>query len=643
MNINPRFYPLFVFVTFLSFGFLPRVTAQVQLGQDVATLRSTSNNNTTNLVELSGDGGTTVVYRGEFEVLIQTWNGTSWIQKGSTINLSPVDYHYSLNVKMSHDGSRIAIGLPHGPNNSSVTGYVLVFEWSGTDWSQMGSPILPDSFYGQNAFVRSISISDDGETLAISDPYYKNGTTSESMVFIYKWSGINWDVQSQISRSEGGLFGTNIDLNADGSKIVISAPSEDSFVLGLQQGMVFNYAYNGISWVARGNGVPGIVLESEEGHDVALSGDGNTFITDSRQDYGNPDLIDPNNYEDEGAVRIFEFDGLDWVQKGGDLKRQSVRHSQWGEVRTVDLNFDGSKIIVGSNLYVPSYDLNNERQYNRGIDYFVWTGNQWTSVGFVGVIPNVAEEIGVQAAMGTSGDTVVTQYTTFSSRNQKQEIYNRVYRWCFDPAEDVDTTACDTITLPNGILYNQSQNGITYFITRNSCFVQQNVNLTILNSTDSLDVIKSCSPIIWHDGNTYSSSNNTAEYKLPNSVGCDSVVKLDFTLQTDTVADTQVKCTKYTWIDGISYSESNTTATHTLTNIYGCDSVINLDLTINRTSGVDQITACENHTWINGIMYTQSNNTARDTILNTAGCDSVVQLDLTINPVSATADKIVAC
>ena len=90
-------------------------------------------------------------------------------------------------------------------------------------------------------------------------------------------------------------------------------------------------------------------------------------------------------------------------------------------------------------------------------------------------------------------------------------------------------------------------------------------------------------------------------------------------------------CDSLTWIDGNTYTSSNNTATHTLTNAAGCDSVVTLDLIINSSvNGTDAMTACDSLTWIDGNTYTSSNNTATHTLTNAAGCDSVVTLDLTI-------------
>ena len=48
--------------------------------------------------------------------------------------------------------------------------------------------------------------------------------------------------------------------------------------------------------------------------------------------------------------------------------------------------------------------------------------------------------------------------------------------------------------------------------------------------------------------------------------------------------DTHVSCNSYTWIDGNTYTSSNNSATHIITNAAGCDSVLTLNLTINTTN-----------------------------------------------------------
>lgn len=136
--------------------------------------------------------------------------------------------------------------------------------------------------------------------------------------------------------------------------------------------------------------------------------------------------------------------------------------------------------------------------------------------------------------------------------------------------------------------------------------------------------------------------NYNAFTKVPNSTNsgyCDIDLGW-FTVSSgssspNTGTDVQSTCDSYTWIDGNTYTSSNNTATHTLTNAASCDSVVTLNLTItNTTSGTDIQSACDTYTWIDGNTYTTNNNTATHTLTNVSGCDSIVTLDLTINNVS---------
>lgn len=52
------------------------------------------------------------------------------------------------------------------------------------------------------------------------------------------------------------------------------------------------------------------------------------------------------------------------------------------------------------------------------------------------------------------------------------------------------------------------------------------------STNDGIDIVETCDPYVWLDGNTYSSNNSTATFKLKNKMGCDSVVHLNLTINT---------------------------------------------------------------------------------------------------------------
>lgn len=75
----------------------------------------------------------------------------------------------------------------------------------------------------------------------------------------------------------------------------------------------------------------------------------------------------------------------------------------------------------------------------------------------------------------------------------------------------------------------------------------------------------------------------------------------------NTGIDIKNACNSYTWIDGNTYTSSNNTAIHTLTNVAGCDSIVTLNLTIDSVNIGTSVSASTitanlsgaNYKWIN--------------------------------------------
>ena len=201
-----------------------------------------------------------------------------------------------------------------------------------------------------------------------------------------------------------------------------------------------------------------------------------------------------------------------------------------------------------------------------------------------------------------------------------------------------------------------------------------------LRSGVTVDEITECGRYTWIDGHTYTESDSTATYTLTNSIGCDSVVRLNLTIYptyyislpqiiacdsyeyndivfTNSVArvfnfqtihgcdstvifnlgiihsrtyetDSTV-CDNYEW-EGQTYTEDRTFST-TYENQYGCDSTIVVNFHVNHsTETIDTREECDSFVWIDGNTYTESNNEATYTYIAENGCDSVVRINLTI-------------
>ena len=147
----------------------------------------------------------------------------------------------------------------------------------------------------------------------------------------------------------------------------------------------------------------------------------------------------------------------------------------------------------------------------------------------------------------------------------------------------IDThETCESYTWINGITYTSSNSTATHTLSNSSgCDSTITLNLIINNSVFVVDPQTACESYTWIDGITYTSSNNTATYTLSNSSGCDSTITLSLIINNSVSAvDQQAACETYTWIDGNTYTSSNNSATHILSTSNGCDSLITLNLVI---------------------------------------------------------------
>ncbi len=269
---------------------------------------------------------------------------------------------------------------------------------------------------------------------------------------------------------------------------------------------------------------------------------------------------------------------------------------------------------------VPSFYTDNVAAC--GVSSYQWiNGFTYTSNN------NTAKHI-LQAANGC--DSIISLNLTFGSSNSGSNLIS----------------ACESYTWINGVTYTASTSSPTYVLQNAAgCDSTVSLNLTIYQSNVTTDVVQACGQYTWIDGNTYTSNNNSAQFLLTNNNGCDSLVQLNLTFGApNSGTDVISACDSYTWIDGNTYTASNNSATYILPNAYGCDSTVSLDLTINSSYfATDAITECDSYTWIDGNTYTASNNSATYVLTNAQGCDSTRVLDLIILNSTSGTETVSTC
>ena len=329
---------------------------------------------------MSADGSTIVVggygynsFQGYVEVY-DYGGGTTWTQRGSTINGPSTSSYFGLSVDISADGDRIVIGA-FGADK------VYVYDWTGSAWS------LTETFTGiaSSAFGGSVSMTPDGETIVVGAYYYN---VDQGYVAVYNYNGTSWTQvgSNVVGPSTAARFGISVDVSSDGSRFIVGAFFNDDVAANAGEARV--YDWNGTSWVQVGSDINGLRTNDNLGIAVGIVESGSRIGVFSWR-YDDGGAVDTSLYE------IFDYDTAtsDWVQFG-----QSVigEVSNTGSLRKVAFTSSGNKFLaVDSGYDSPATDDGRVRVFQikaPGFQYWdgtafvdstavqYWNGSAWTDV-----------------------------------------------------------------------------------------------------------------------------------------------------------------------------------------------------------------------------------------------------------------------
>ena len=93
----------------------------------------------------------------------------NWYPIGNDIDGEAAGDQSGYSVSLSSDGNTVAIGAPYNAGNGTYSGHVRIYENSGGSWSQIGNDIDGEAAGDQSGY--SVCLSSDGNTVAIGAPY----------------------------------------------------------------------------------------------------------------------------------------------------------------------------------------------------------------------------------------------------------------------------------------------------------------------------------------------------------------------------------------------------------------------------------------------------------------------------------------
>lgn len=272
----------------------------------------------------------------------------SWTQIGGDIigNSSNGDVSLGASIDISNDGSIIAVGDNFG-NTPGVTdsskGRVRVYEHISGNWTQIGSDLIGDNH--QDRFGEAVSLSSDGQFVAVGAPTNPLTASSIGYVRIFENTSGNWtQVDTDIVGENGSdRFGFAIDLSSDASELVIGAPD-----------IGFSALKGYVKIFEKTNGVFNLIGNKIEGNSgelfgnsVSISNDGNIIAVGA--------LLHIPFYltSDSGLARIYQNQSQSFIQVGPDILG-SYEFESLGE--SLALSSNGSTLVVGSPGFFVDFD-----------------------------------------------------------------------------------------------------------------------------------------------------------------------------------------------------------------------------------------------------------------------------------------------
>ncbi|PCJ66653.1 MAG: hypothetical protein COA58_04130 [Bacteroidetes bacterium] len=329
------------------------------------------------------------------------------IQLGSDIDGEALGDQSGYSVSLSSDGNILAIGAPENNGTSSDAGHTRVYQWTGSTWAQLGSDIDAENT-GDEA-GHSVSLSSDGSILAIGA--IENGGAGHTR--IYQWTGSAWSqLGSDINaESSGDQAGYSVSLSSDGSILAIGANQNDGN--GSNSGHVRIYEWDGsASWDQLGSDIEGEGSTNLSGQSVSLSSDGSILAIGAPQNDGNG--------SNSGHVRVHEWDGSSsWNQVGSDIDGEN-NGDQSGS--SVSLSSDGSILAIGANQ-------NDGNGSNSGhVRVYEWDGSDWNQLGSDIDGENIGDQSGSSVSLSNDG-SILAIGATENDGTAPNAGHTRTYEW----------------------------------------------------------------------------------------------------------------------------------------------------------------------------------------------------------------------
>lgn len=332
-------------------------------------------------------------------------------QIGATLYGTANVERFGESISMSNNGNRMAVGVPFNNDQGNHTGNIKIYDWINGNWALTGNIYGPNNSYISN----NVHLSDDGNTIIATTSDFVS--TANTNICIYEFQNGTWTMTWNLTSAINSNVGYSASISGDGNTFAYT-----DYNLGNDQsslGIVYIVRKINNIWTEIGvinENSLNIGYGNGFGHTTKLSHDGNKiFISAPRK----------------GTLHSFQYENGQWTPYGGTILETNNSAQHFGE--SFSLNSNSDLIAIGNNFY------NRTTTNNGAVTFYSLINGLWQKMGQITGAPDAM--IGKHVSLSDNNLVAISSI----KNNLNQSISGSLLVYKIDLANQIYTQLGNTI------------------------------------------------------------------------------------------------------------------------------------------------------------------------------------------------------
>ncbi|NPV00405.1 MAG: hypothetical protein HPY53_03385 [Brevinematales bacterium] len=296
------------------------------------------------------------------------------------------------------------------PRENSYTGAVYYYNWNGSTW--ITNKFIYANLADNDRLGVSISVSSDGNTIIAG----ATGDDGKGAVYRFYYDGTKWISNKFIAYDglNGDTFGVSVAVSSNGNTFITGAVYKNA-----NQGAVYRFHWTGSNWITNTITACDASSDGHFGWAVAITPDGDTFAVSAP--------LDDENGVDSGAVYRFKWNGSVWLTNKIMANSESPAdylgvgsydsfHALFASSTPLLISSDGNTVIAGAI---------GKNSYQGGVYRFVWNGSSFDETQFSAYDGVINDYFGSSVAATPDGNNIIVG--AYQVNSQQGAVYH--FKW----------------------------------------------------------------------------------------------------------------------------------------------------------------------------------------------------------------------